>query len=89
MSGHAHDMDTKVTAAQSQGIFTRLLRTDGKAYHLPHAATTGKQYEELIEPVLETASRHQLNQRWDPKVSIISSETSRTVGPGHTGTAAY
>ena len=62
ISRDAYDIDILVTAAQIQGAFTRLLRTDGKACHSPHMATVGKQYEELKKHVLKKVSRYQLIQ---------------------------
>ena len=89
VSGDALVMDTIVTAAQTRGIFTRKLRTDGKAYHSPHMATIGQQYEELIEDVLTNGSRNQLIERRDPGISMISSVTGGRVDPEDTCAAAY
>ena len=89
ISGDAHDMETLINAAQTQGIFARRLRTDGKAYHSPHMATVGKQYEELIEDVLKQESRCQLIERQESGVTMISSVTGGRVGPEETRTAAY
>ena len=89
ISGDAHDIDTLVTAAQAQGIFTRMLRTDGKAYHSPHMFTVGKQYEGLIEDVLTKGFRCQLDKRRDSKISMISSVTGTIVGQEETCVASY
>ena len=89
LSGDAHDIDMVFTTAQTQGIFTRRLRTDGKAYHSPHMTTVAKQYEELISDTLAKAPHCQLNQRGARLVTMISSVTGRIVGPEETRTAAY
>ena len=89
ISGDVRDIDTLLTAAQAQGTFTRLLRTDGKAYHSPHMDTIGKQYEELIEGVLTKKSGGQLKKRQEPKISMISSLTGTMVGQEETCAASY
>ena len=62
ISRDTYHIDILVTAAQAQGAFTQLLRTDSKAYYSPHMDTIRKQYEELKGHVLEKVSRYQLIQ---------------------------
>lgn len=89
LSGDAHGIDIVAAAAQNQGVFTRRLRTDGKAYHSPHMITIGKQYKDLISDTLANAPSCQRKQRGAQSVRMISSVTGRTVGPEGTRTATY
>ncbi|KAM0805745.1 KR domain-containing protein [Usnea florida] len=67
----------------AQGIFTRMLRTDGKAYHSPYMFTVGKQYEGLIEDVLTKESRCWLDKRRDSKIKsrVLFKAAIETLAP--------
>ncbi|PWY80872.1 ketoacyl-synt-domain-containing protein [Aspergillus sclerotioniger CBS 115572] len=48
ISGDREGIETIIAALQADGIFARILKTDGKAYHSHHMASVGKGYEQLL-----------------------------------------
>ncbi|KAI1208447.1 putative polyketide synthase [Annulohypoxylon truncatum] len=49
ISGDSDGVDTAFDALQTEGIFARKLRTDGRAYHSHHMTVIGHEYEKLLE----------------------------------------
>ncbi|KAI1453383.1 putative polyketide synthase [Annulohypoxylon moriforme] len=49
ISGDSDGIDAVSTALQAEGIFARMLRTDGRAYHSHHMTAIGQEYEKLLE----------------------------------------
>ncbi|KAI2821222.1 hypothetical protein CBS115989_2976 [Aspergillus niger] len=49
ISGDRGSIEIVVTALQAKGVFARILKTDGKAYHSHHMVSVGKLYQSLLD----------------------------------------
>ncbi|TLD16759.1 uncharacterized protein PgNI_02150 [Pyricularia grisea] len=84
ISGDTDGIETYKAVLDGRGVFARLLKTDGRAYHSHHMAAIGGLYEDLVVEALATAAVQNDLDDTPPKNSSpaqwISSVTGEVVG---------
>lgn len=86
VSGDKDAVDVLAAKLQEQNIFTRKVKTDGRAYHSRHMLTIGQEYEDLLSEMMFEKTIRKIESTG---VTMISSVTSEVVEPSQTRTAAY
>ncbi|ERF76568.1 hypothetical protein EPUS_05841 [Endocarpon pusillum Z07020] len=87
VSGDANAIEGFLAALQQEGIFTRKLRTDNKAYNSSHMSFLGDEYERLLSTA-GIGSRSS-PYRPDSSVSMVSTVTEGEASAKSTNRARY
>ncbi|TLS29970.1 hypothetical protein PpBr36_02598 [Pyricularia pennisetigena] len=85
ISGDTDGVEAYKAVLDGRGVFARLLKTDGRAYHSHHMAAVGGLYEDLVVEALASAAvRNDLDdeeaQKSTSPARWISSVTGQVVG---------
>lgn len=75
MSGDADAIQTLHAAFDQQGVFNRVLRTGGLAYHSHHMLALGKDYSQMLGDAFQSLSETTIEDHKYPSVPWISSVT--------------
>ncbi|KAL9081847.1 MAG: hypothetical protein Q9159_006968 [Coniocarpon cinnabarinum] len=86
LSGDEDAIKHLSTTLSAGGVFNRLLKTDGKAYHSHHMLALGSDYEELLKRVLEHSPA---GVERSTSIRMFSSTTGRQVSASETCQATY
>ena len=72
-SGEPSKIQAVKETLNQKGIFTRLLDTDGNAYHSPHMQELGGQYEEDVIRYCPNLNQNRLSSTLKPFISSVTS----------------
>ncbi|KAL9053327.1 MAG: hypothetical protein Q9162_004827 [Coniocarpon cinnabarinum] len=86
LSGDEDAIKHLSTTLSAGGVFNRLLKTDGKAYHSYHMLALGSDYEELLKRVLDHSPA---GVERSTSIRMFSSTTGRQVSASETCQATY
>ncbi|KAI2464934.1 putative polyketide synthase [Annulohypoxylon bovei var. microspora] len=88
ISGDSDGVHEVFVALQAEGVFARMLRTDGRAYHSHHMSAIGHSYEELLERAwaLEDGSAQNATPT---RARMFSTVTCQEVSEKHVRTPSY
>ncbi len=80
LSGDAKAIDSLLSILQSERIFARILRTDGKAYHSQHMKALSRDYLDHLLKSLGKDTEYSRSQGKTPDVQMISTVTGKPIG---------
>lgn len=81
ISGNVDGIQELKASLDGQGVFARVLKTDGKAYHSHHMVAVGEEYEQhlvLAEAIVDSMSNNE-SPSTDTQATWISSVTGEVI----------